>query len=209
MQPERRIRLSPTEREDVGMLLRHRDAVYRNNEHLITVPHDLEVARYSAIIAVKKGLPSVRMLMATEAGLLHDVGKNEEEIKAYLECKKYLTLSQAEKEYVRDRHTKMGPVMLEQVDFTHMVSTRPEMEIVCLHHHDSQDTYLGMLKDLIAVIQVADSFVVSTIGGGHHVFCTKQTPEQALSDLYSGAENGYFDLPCIDALRVSQGISLN
>jgi HD-GYP domain-containing protein (c-di-GMP phosphodiesterase class II) len=198
------VRFTPDKQQIVGELVRHRDDIYRANERLIS-PHTLRVASLAAPMSVKLEMIHEERLKVIEGSLLHDVGKLHRDAEIWLKANRGLTVSDHERIQFRGLHSELGKVMLAEVNFSSMRSSREEMETICLRHNEPYHLITGHLKQVIGVIQVADFYDARTSGEGDHTHA--KIPEaDAIRFLYSRAASGCFDPACVDALVFSCGL---
>ncbi len=129
-----------------------------------TFIHSINTAFYSMFIAIWMGLDDKQIINATQAGLLHDIGK------IYIPneiLNKPGRLTEEEYEIIK-KHTIYGYLLINEFE-----EFSPEVKRAVLFHHERADLkgypfnapsdYVGIISKIVAVADVYDSMTTDRV----------------------------------------------
>lgn len=148
--------------DDNSIIINALDIIKKIDKY--TFKHSINTAFYSMFIAILMGLTDQEIINATQAGILHDIGK------IYIPneiLKKEGSLTKEEYEIVK-KHTLYGYFLLSEFgDFNR------DVKRAVLFHHEREDSlgyplnaspdYVGLISKIVSVADVYDAMTTNRI----------------------------------------------
>jgi HD-GYP domain-containing protein (c-di-GMP phosphodiesterase class II) len=174
--------------------------------------HAVRVACLAGRIAVHLEFPEDECYKTSEAGLVHDVGKNDDEAQNWYALWKGRRAPRKQKRHYRVLHTLAGKKFLQKMDLLGFYSSMEELYLSCLFHHEAYSRLpeIQLVRERIIVVQVSDIYDACTAVDDCREYRKRHLPpSKVIRMLRENAAQDDFCSACVEALVQCKDLTLN